>query len=64
MSTIKQYSKREFQIILRNNGFKFVRSSGGHSIYKNKQRQEIAIPSGEPNKMMCRRLIKENKLVV
>lgn len=65
MSTIKQYSEREFKKILRNNGYRQIRSCGSHVIYKNDKQQEIAIPSGrEPNKMMMRRLIKENNLVI
>jgi len=32
-------------------------------IYKN-GKKEISIPKGEPNKMLVRRLIKENNLIV
>jgi len=69
MSTIKQYSEREFVKILRNNGFKQQRSSGGsHIIYKDDKNREISFPQGrggkDPNKMMINRLIKENNLEV
>ena len=64
MSTYKQYSRREFVRILLNNGFTYQRQTGGHAIYKDKRQREISIPSGEPNKMMCKRLIKENNLEV
>jgi len=64
MSTLKQYSEREFLIILRKNGYIYTRSSGSsHMIYKN-GKKEISIPKGEPNKMLARRLIKENNLRV
>lgn len=65
MSTLKQFSEREIKKILRKNGYRQIRSCGSHAIYKNDKQQEITIPGGrEPNKMMMRRLIKENNLAI
>lgn len=63
MSTLKQWSGREFQKILRNNGYEPMRTCGSHVIYKNTYGNTISVPKGEPNKMLTRRLIKENNLV-
>jgi predicted RNA binding protein YcfA (HicA-like mRNA interferase family) len=64
MSSIKQYSEREALTIMRKNGYEVVRYSGDHRIFKNKIGNTISVPVGEPNKMMMRRLIKENRLEV
>ena len=64
MSLYKQYSPRQFRRILRNNGFVYTRSSGDHDIYKNGNGEHISIPANKTNKMLVRRLIKENNLVV
>ena len=59
----KQYSVREFKILLRSNGYDYIRSSGDHDIYSNgKLKISIPVASKEVNKMLARRLIKENKL--
>ncbi len=58
-----QYSKREFDKVLRQNGFHYVRSSGSHSIYMNSTGKHISIPLSM-NMCIIRRLIKENNLVV
>lgn len=63
MSTLKQWSKKDVSKIMKNNGYYVVRSSGDHTIYKNDNGNTISIPlSREPNKMLMRRLIKENNL--
>ena len=62
----KQYTIREFEKILKNNGFKKVRSNGSHVIYKN-ENKTISIVNNQSKgmyKMICRRLIKENGLIV
>ena len=64
MSLYKQYSPRQFRRILRNNGFTYIRSNGDHDIYENGSGKHISIPATRTNKMLCRRLIKENGLVV
>ena len=58
-----QYSKREFDKVLRQNGFHYVRNSGSHSIYINGRGRHISVP---PSMNMCviRRLIRENNLIV
>lgn len=60
----RQYSPRQFRRILRDNGFYYIRSSGDHDIYENKNGVHISIPCNRTNKMLVRRLIKENNLVV
>lgn len=65
MSTAKKYTAREVKTILQKNGFVRERTNGSHVIYKDKNKREISIPCGrEPNKMLVRRLIKENNLIV
>lgn len=54
------YSTREFKLLLDRNGFEKIRCSGGHTIYK-KDDKTITI-GRKMNKMICRRLIKENEL--
>ena len=58
-----QYSKCEFDKVLRQNGFHYVRNSGSHSIYENDRGKHISVP---PSMNMCviRRLIRENNLIV
>lgn len=63
MSTLKQWSKKDVMKIMKNNGYCPVRNSGDHTIFRNKDGNTISIPlSREPNKMLMRRLIKENNL--
>ena len=66
MSTLKQYSEREFYKILRKNGFVKKRSNGGsHVIYMDSNNRIISFPiNREPNKMLIYRIIKNNKLKV
>ena len=60
--TNRCYSSREFRHILSNNGYTHIRTTGSHMIYSNGERQ-IVITSKNLNAVICRRLIKENKLV-
>lgn len=64
MSSLKQWSEREAIKIMRKNGYKIDRFSGDHKIFKNEAGNLISLPVGEPNKMLMRRLIKENRLEV
>lgn len=65
MSTIKQYSVKEAKNILRLNGFVYVRSSGDHDIYKRDGNTiSISVNNKDINKMLWRRLMKENNLIV
>ena len=58
-----RYTRREFERILINNGFEFVRQSGGHLIYKRNDEETCVIPQviQEP---IAKRLIKEHKLIL
>ena len=57
----KTYSARECRLIVKNNGFEYDHSTGGHDIYK-KGEAVLSLPSGKINPMMFRRLMKENNL--
>ena len=52
---------REFEPILKANGYREIRSNGSHFIYSNGNNQ-ITI-NKDLNKMVRRRLIKENNLI-
>lgn len=58
--TEKVLNFREFVIILNKNGYVLVRTSGSHHIFKNGT-NTITI-NRNPNRMIVRRLIKENNL--
>lgn len=58
---MKQYSRREFIRLVRQNGFEYVRSRGSHDIYYNKQGRHISIPQTLVD-VVARRLAKENNL--
>lgn len=64
MSTLKQYSERDVKRIMKINKYKVIRTNGDHNIWSNTKGHIISIPIGEPNKMMMRRLIKENNLAI
>ena len=57
----KTYSRKEFELLLKKNGYVLMRYHGSHSIYK-KDNSTIILPYS-CNKMICRRLIKENNLI-
>lgn len=59
---MKQYTRREFVKLVRQNGFEYVRSKGGHDIYYNKEGRHITIPQTLVD-VITRRLIKENNLI-
>lgn len=62
----KPYTLKEFENILDNNGFIKARRKGSHVTYKKEDKMItiVACNSKGMNKMICRRLIKENGLVV
>ena len=67
MSTIKQYSFKEFQEIMVKNGFELVGVKGSHHKYmRNGIHEEINKEKGSKdiNKMITHRLIKKHKLNV
>lgn len=64
MARAKEYTYRKFCIILKRNGYYYIRTSGDHNIYSN-GKFKISIPNHgkQLNRMVCRRLIKENELI-
>lgn len=60
---MRQYTRREFVKLVKQNGFEYVRSRGSHDIYYNKEGRHISIPATLVD-VIARRLIKENKLKV
>lgn len=58
----RTWSLRSFKKLLHDNGYERVRG-GGHLIYSNGT-NTISIPSNNINRMVARRLIKENNLEV
>lgn len=60
MTRVKTWNKREFERLLRRNGYRLDRVNGSHYIYSNGEKS-IAVKQ-KMNKMIARRLIKENDL--
>lgn len=58
---MRKYTKVEMDRLLRNNGFTFVRQSGGHCIYK--RDGETAVLTRNIQEPIALRLIKEHHLV-
>ena len=59
----KNYPSRNMEKILKNNNYVYIRSNGDHHIYSNGS-NKITITVPMMNKMIVRRLIKENNLKV
>lgn len=59
---MKQYARREFVKLVRQNGFEYIRSKGSHDIYYNNKGRHISIPQTLVG-VIARRLIRENNLV-
>lgn len=59
----REYTFRDFRILLRQNGYVFNRCSGDHIIFTN-DINTISVPyhGKQLNRMITRRLIKENNL--
>lgn len=55
------YSFRDFEKLLKKNKFSLIRKKGDHFIYTNEGGKTVSVPF-RPNKMVLRRLIKENNL--
>ena len=49
---MKYYNKREIRQIMKNNGYKQVRTSGSHIIYK-KDTSTVSIPVNSKNISIC-----------
>lgn len=61
--TTRNWTAKEFQKLLKANGYVISRYSGDHIIYvKPNCTQHISITATRINMMMARRLIKENNL--
>jgi len=61
---MKNYSRKEFERILIDNGYSQVRKNGDHIIWKKDNVQCIAVPRHRLNFMICKRLIKKNNLIL
>ena len=57
----KTFTRKECLAIIRNNGFMYDHSTGGHDIYKNGT-QTLSVSSAKINPMLFRRLMKEYNL--
>lgn len=58
---MKQYTNKEFEKLLKENGFVYIRTKGSHHIYYNNSGKHISIPK-TLNSVIARRLCKENNL--
>lgn len=59
-----KYSKRDFEVILKENGYYLERIKGSHFIYKRPNTPKTIVINKKMNKMITERLIKENNLEV
>lgn len=59
----KSWNTREFSRILMDNGYRYLRTHGDHHIYYNEQLNKKITINKNINKMVCRRLLKENNLI-
>lgn len=59
-----EFSKRDVERILKNNGWILHRCKGSHKIYKNSKGQHLTIVPTRCNRMIMQRLIKEYELKV
>lgn len=61
----KQYTFKELDKMLRQNGYRMVRSKGSHRIYKNDEGNTICIPERrkEVNRVLAARIVKQNNLM-
>ena len=60
---MKQFTHREFVMVVVANGFYYNRQSGDHAIYLNEKGRHISIPL-KLESVIARRLIKENNLEI
>ena len=59
----RAYSNREFERILKCNGYKYKRSKGDHNIYSN-GKDTISVTATRLNKLTALKIIKEHNLNV
>ena len=57
----KNFSRREKLLIVKNNGFVYDHSTGGHDIYV-RGSEKLALVANETNPLIFRRLMKEFNL--
>ena len=57
-----EFSKRDVEKILKNNGWTLHHCKGSHKIYKNKNNQHLTVVPERCNRMVMQRLIKEYNL--
>ena len=62
--TRKTKQLREFEPILRKNGYRFTRSRGSHFVYINRNTHRIISVNKDLNRMVRERLVKEYGLEV
>lgn len=60
---MKQYSLRDFERILKKNGYRLDRTKGDHSTYVKENCNPITVPTVRLKSVIVLRLIKENNLV-
>ena len=59
-----KYSKRDFEVILKENGYILDRIKGSHFTYKRPGCPKVITINKKMNRMIAERLIKENNLEV
>lgn len=65
MNNQRIYKTRDFITTLNKNGYSLVRTKGDHGIFSNgKNSIAITLKGKEINRMIARRLIKENCLIM
>ena len=57
-------NNRDFEHVLKNNGYSIVRTTGGHTIWYNTEHKDSITVNTDINPMVTRRLIKEHNLTV
>lgn len=62
MKKKKTYNDKEIRRILADNGWKLVRISGGHLVYKKEGSEKHIMVTRKMNKVIFLRLMKENNL--
>ena len=61
---MRTYNRREFQKILKKNGWTVHHQTGSHVIYKNEKGEHLVISMCKCNRMITQRLIKEHNLIL
>ena len=57
---MKVYTDREIRIILKENDFSIIRTSGGHDIYEHRvTKRKLSLNHKNVNRMVFQRLVKE-----